>query len=196
MADELLKIAFKHFNSNCTNYFDFVIGPEDFVHREPRLIDLDRKQFSDFKTFLSLNFCAVSLQRNYPQKTYTLTITQFKPKFNLETVEGFINSSRFHGVKYENYFHSLRTVQCGRKVKEIATEADAEKVAAHFKTIADKFIERCTTILNNLKLLKIEEIVAKKLELENEIETAREKLSDYNEKTEKYLTKMLSALED
>ena len=49
MADELLEIAFKSFNSNSTNYFDFVIGPENFVHREPRLIDLDRKQFSDFK---------------------------------------------------------------------------------------------------------------------------------------------------
>ena len=196
MADELLKIAFKHFNSNSTNYFDLVIGPENFVHREPRLIDLDRTQFSDFKTFLTLNFCAVSLQRNIQRGTYILTITQYKPKFNLDTVEGFINSSRFHGVKYENYFHSLRTVQCGKKVKEIVTENDAEKVAAHFKMIADKFIERCTTILDNLKMLKIEEIVAKKLELEEEIETARQKLSDYNEKTEKYLTKMLSALED
>lgn len=196
MADKLLEIAFKSFNSNSTNYFDLVIGPEDFVHREPRLIDLDRKQFSDFNTFLSLNFCAVSLQRNYPQKTYTVTITQFKPKFNLETVEDFINISRIHGVKYENYFHSLKTVQGGRKVKKIATKEDAEKVAMYFKMIADKFIERCTTILNNLKLLKIEEIVAKKLELEDEIATARVKLSDYNEKTEKYLTKMLSALED
>ena len=196
MADELLKIAFKSFNSNSTNYFDFVIGPENFVHREPRLIDLDRKQFSDFKTFLALNFCAVSLQRNIQRGTYTLTITQFKPKFNLDTVEGFINGSRFHGVKYENYFHSLRTVQCGRKVKEIATKDDAEKVAAHFKKIADKFIERCTTILDNLKALKIEEIVAKKLEMESEIEAAKKKLYDYDDKTKKYLTKMLSALED
>ena len=196
MADELLKIAFKHFNSNSTNYFDLVIGPENFVHREPRLIDLDRTQFSDFKTFLSLNFCAVSLQRDPLSGINIVTITQYKPKFNLDTVEGFINSSRFHGVRYENYFHSLRTVQCGKKVKQIITENDAEKVAAHFKMIADKFIERCTTILDNLKLLKIEEIVAKKLEMEEEINAARQKLSDYNEKTEKYLTKMLSALED
>lgn len=196
MADELLKIAFKPFNSNSTNYFDFVIGPENFVHREPRLIDLDRKQFSDFKTFLALNFCAVSLQRNIQRGTYNITITQYKPKFNLVTVEGFINSSRFYGVKYENYFHTLKTFQCGKKVKEIATEKDAEQVAAHFKMIADKFIERCTTILENLKMLKIEEIVAKKLEIEKEIATAEKKLSDYNEKTEKYLTKMLSALED
>lgn len=196
MADELLKIAFKPFNSNSTNYFDLVIGPDNFVYRELRLIDLDRTQFSDFKTFLTLHFSAVSLQRNPLRKTYTVTITQYKPKFNLDTVGYFINSSRLYGVKYENYFHSLKTVQCGKKVKEIVTEADAEKVAAHFKMIADKFIERCTTILDNLKLLKIEEIVAKKLELEEEIETARKKMSDYEEKTRKYLTKMLSALED
>ena len=197
MSTELLKIAFKPFNYNSTFFFDMALHPENFLYREPKLIDLDVNQFPNCVKYRTETLCRVSLRYNSDHKTYTVSINPLKKKFDGDSVREFISRcSSDEDIDYLTYLTSTNSIQCSSKVKEIVTVDDAEKIAKYFTNIANKYIERCDTIIENLKQLKIKEIVNQQEKLEEEVLMAENKLNEYNVKTSQYIDKMIKAMED
>lgn len=197
MSTELLKIAFKPFNYNSTFFFDMAIHPENFLYREPKLIDLDVNLFPNCVEYRTQTLCRVSLKYNSDRKTYTVSINPLKKKFDADSVREFISScSSDEDIDYISYLYNASSTQYGNKEKEIVTVEDAEKIAKYFTNIANKYIERCDKIIENLKQFKIEEIVNKQEKLEEEVLMAENKLNEYNIKTSKYIDKMIKAMED